>query len=462
MIALPLKQPAPVATQNACKLCAPLGASVVFRGIRGAMSLLHGSQGCSTYIRRYLISHFKEPVDIASSNFSEASAVFGGGKDLHKALANLTRGYKPELIGIASTCLSETMGDDVGMYLKQYTPESGGEGGEGSAPQLVHVSTPSYAGSHMDGFYATVRAVADTLANPPASGQVVGPHVNLFPGFVSPADLRYLHEIFRAWDLPLVMLPDYSETLDGTQWETYQSIPSGGTPVDALRTMGHARTTLEFSLTLDPKRSAAESLLGRCGVVPYHLGLPIGIRQTDALCRVLESLTGRPLPALLVGERGRLLDAYVDAHKYCFGRRAVIYGEEDLAVGLAALVAELGIVPVLVASGGRSGRLAAALRAAVPNLSPETVVKEDVDFVQIGELAAGLRPDLLIGSSKGYPLARQFKIPLIRAGFPVHDRLGGQRLLHLGYRGATVLLDRITDALLSVRQETSDVGYAYL
>jgi len=29
------------------------------------------------YIRRYLISHFREPVDIASTNFSEDAAVFG-------------------------------------------------------------------------------------------------------------------------------------------------------------------------------------------------------------------------------------------------------------------------------------------------------------------------------------------------------------------------------------------------
>ena len=65
------------ATQNACKLCTPLGAALAFEGIENSVPLLHGSQGCSTYIRRYMISHFKEPVDIASSNFSEETAVFG-------------------------------------------------------------------------------------------------------------------------------------------------------------------------------------------------------------------------------------------------------------------------------------------------------------------------------------------------------------------------------------------------
>ena len=98
-------------------MCTPLGAALVFHGIEGTIPLLHGSQGCSTYMRRYLISHFKEPVDIASSNFSEETAVFGGGANLKLAVENVARQYSPEMIGIATTCLSETIGDDVSMIL---------------------------------------------------------------------------------------------------------------------------------------------------------------------------------------------------------------------------------------------------------------------------------------------------------------------------------------------------------
>ena len=96
--------------RNACKLCAPLGACVAFKGVRGAVPLLHGSQGCATYIRRYLISHFREPVDIASSSFSEEAAVFGGRSLLVQGLRNVTAQYGPEMVGVASTCLAETIG----------------------------------------------------------------------------------------------------------------------------------------------------------------------------------------------------------------------------------------------------------------------------------------------------------------------------------------------------------------
>ncbi len=88
-----VKAPAPnfVSTRNACKLCAPLGACLALRGVEGALPFLHGSQGCATYMRRYIISHFKEPMDIAASNFSEATAIFGGGDNLRIGLHNVTR-----------------------------------------------------------------------------------------------------------------------------------------------------------------------------------------------------------------------------------------------------------------------------------------------------------------------------------------------------------------------------------
>ena len=67
-----------------------------------------------------------------------------------------------------------------------------------------------------------------------------------------------------------------------------------------------------------------------------------------------------------------------------------------------------------------------------------------------------------LGSSNGYSLARKLDIPIVRVGFPIHDRIGGQRILHIGYRGAQELYDAIVNSLLEVKQEKSDVGYSYL
>ena len=100
-------------TVNPCKMCMPMGVCNALYGIRGCMTILHGSQGCSTYIRRHMATHYNEPIDIASSSLTEEGTVYGGENNLIKGLENLIKLYNPEVIGIATTCLAETIGEDV-------------------------------------------------------------------------------------------------------------------------------------------------------------------------------------------------------------------------------------------------------------------------------------------------------------------------------------------------------------
>ena len=531
----------PSASTNPCKLCTPLGACLAFKGIAGAVPLLHGSQGCATYIRRYLISHFREPVDIASTNFSEDSAVFGGRKNLHTALDNIGRQYRPALVGIATTCLSETMGENIPMLLHEYcglrnadcgvaepwaegpdaapagpakipgntanvvafdrsrpgvrNPHSAVRNNEG--PALVHVSTPSFKGTHAEGFHAAVRALVETLAGTSAHSKSGNPksarasrRIAVMPGMVSPADLRHLRDFCAAWGAEITLVPDYAETLDGPSWADFVRLPEGGTTVDELRALNRAVAAIEFGRSLAAAPATAGTHLNaRFGMPLHRLGLPIGLRGTDAFCEALNSALkaegGRlkaetddslsafrvqpsacgsdlSLPARIAGERGRLVDSYVDAHKYLAGKKAVVYGEDDLVAGLAVFLAETGITPVLVASGERNRRLADAIFAAAPELRGRTEVREGSDFGEIETRIAELKPDLLIGSSKGYKLARSLGVPLVRCGFPVHDRLGAQRIRLLGYAGTQELFDRIVNALLEAKQEDSEIGYSYL
>ncbi|MDJ0857026.1 MAG: nitrogenase component 1 [Desulfobacterales bacterium] len=445
------------ATQNACKLCAPLGAALVFKGIANTVPLLHGSQGCSTYIRRYMISHFKEPLDIACSNFGEDTAIFGGGANIKLAIDNIRRQYDPDLIGVATTCLSETIGDDVPMFIRAYQADHRDE----DLPALVHVATPSYQGTHMQGFHGAARALVSALAEPEPAREPT--RVNLFAGMVSPADLRELRTIIASFGLTPVLVPDYSDTLNGPLWTEYQRIPAGGTPVAALRRTGSAAASIECGLVLAGAGETAGTWLNEhCNVPLHRLGLPIGIRQTDRFFDCQAALSGRPVPDRYTAQRGRLLDALVDGHKHLNGVRAAIFGEEDLVAGLTGYCGELGIVPVLCATGGGDGRFATTIRRVVPAAQHDQMqILEDVDFVDIEKALADMDVDLLIGHSKGYTMARRLKKPLVRVGFPVHDRVDGSRLTHLGYRGAQQLFDRVANTLIEEKQKNNAVGYTY-
>jgi nitrogenase molybdenum-iron protein NifN len=447
---------AKTATQNACKLCNPLGACLAFRGIENCVPFLHGSQGCATYIRRYLISHYKEPIDIASSNFHEESAVFGGSHNLKIGLKNVSDQYKPDVIGVATTCLSETIGDDVPMILREYKKEFK----NGSPmPILIHASTPSYQGSHIDGFHAAVHASVKALAEKMPQQRLI----NLFPNMVSPADMRYLKEILEDFGVPYMMLPDYSQTMDGGPWGEYHRIPPGGTPASAIATAASAMASIEFGSTIEAAKSAAGFLDVMFGVPAWHLPLPIGIKGSDKFFSLLETLTGEKRAEKYEDERRRLVDAYADGHKYVFDKRVIIYGEEDLVIGMTAFLREIGMVPVLCASGGKSGLLKKRIGELVPDMDELGIkVREGVDFVDIEDEAKILQPDFLVGNSKGYTMSRKNNIPLLRLGFPIHDRFGGQRMHHLGYRGTQELFDRIVNTVIEQRQNASSIGYTYM
>ena len=453
------------ATRNACKLCSPLGASLAYKGVKGCVPIIHGSQGCATYIRRYLISHYREPFDIASSSFSEEAAIFGGQKNLNIAINNIIEQYNPELIGICTTCLSETIGEDVQMILSEFKTKNAGK----NLPAMIHASTPSYQGTHADGFHETVKSLVAGLAKKTESID----RVNLFPGFVSPADLRHLKEIFEDFGLNYSMIPDYSESVDNPNWKEYKRIPDGGTPVSELVESANAYASIELGYIFNKgslsgrisnvsqkAETAGEYLESKFGVINNQTGLPIGIKETDNFFKILEKLSGKEIPEKYEKERGRLVDAYVDGHKTMFGKKAIIYGEEDLIIGLSKFLSETGIEVVLAITGGSSGKLKEIIGGT--SASKVQAVGDDMDFEDLSDIAKDLGANIMIGNSKGYYIARKLDIPLVRIGFPVHDRFGAQRIHHLNYRGTQELYDRIINALMEYKQEKSAVGYKYL
>ncbi|MDR2746854.1 MAG: nitrogenase [Treponema sp.] len=473
-----------VSTRNACKLCSPLGACIALRGIEGCIPLIHGSQGCSTYIRRYGISHFREPIDIASSNFVESTAIFGGKDNLFTALDNVSRSYKPAAIGVTSTCLSETIGENVPLYIKQYEAErdAGKRNNAGCSPEIFYASTASYRGTHMSGFHEAIRAVVGALVKDGAAGGPEGipggkarSRINLISGFVSAGDLRELHRILADFtggkDSPrtaYTLLPDYSESLDGPSWEDYQKLPPGGTKTADIQRMGEAAGTIYLGnfpgggRTGESGGDAGTWLEEHCGVPLRRLDLPIGIEKSDAFFAALAGFSGREIPESYRKERERLVDAYIDGHKYLNRKRAVLYGEEDFVTSLAAFLDEIGVVPVLAATGAESPAFKSRIRGVLGNCSQDTVILQDTDFTSMLELAKDLEPDFIMGHSKGLYLSRELKIPLVRCGFPIHDRIGGQRILHLGYSGTLNLFDLVCNSLMEAKQNRFTKGYTYI
>lgn len=441
------------ATVNPCTLCAPLGAVLAAAGVEGAMPLLHGAQGCATYIRRYVISHFREPIDVASSSFTEQSAVFGGESEFARAIDNIRAKYDPSLVAVGTTCLAETIGEDLQRMVRSY------DDSRGNHLPVVHASTASYRDGHVEGYHSMVRAFVRDLVEPRvAEDDASRKRINLLPPIVSPADLRHLRELVSAFELDATILPDFSARLDAPILTQYQVMPPGGTKLDDIRKMAQSKATADLTLTGTAWR--ASDILTAHGVTTQQLGLPIGVEATDSFLAFCASHSGNFAPEWLEAERGRLLDGYADGHKYVYGKRIAVYGDPELVVAVARFLVEIGALPVLCATGARNR----ALETELKRLDLEAVeeVLEDTDFASIEERCQRLRVELMIGSSKGYRGARAHGIPLVRLGFPIHDRIGANRILSVGYRGTLWLFDSLVNTLIEQIQDASPIGFSYL
>lgn len=422
--------------ENPCHMCMPMGGILALKGIENAMVIVHGSQGCSTYMRRHIAEHFNEPVDVGSSSLNEKGTVYGGESNLRQALDNIIKVYQPGLIGVVTTCLAETIGEDIARITADYRREK-----ELEMP-IVTANTPGYGGSHNQGYWLTLRRLVEALAEPTERHS----KINVIIPNSSPADIRELKRLLAVMDIDYTLCPDISETMDRPYLTTYSKLPAGGTPVADLRRMGGAPATIELGTVMDESVSPGRYLEETYGVPLYSLPLPIGLENTDALLAVLETLSGQKRPAAIENERGRLLDAMIDSHKYNFFGRAAIFGEPELTHAVTQLCLENGIRPVVVA-GDKGGHVARLLPKT--DLTAQTVVLSDTDFAQLRLKALEGHANIAIGHSDGRFLTERDNISLVHLGFPVHDRVGGQRLLSVGYVGSTLLLDRITNTLLT-------------
>lgn len=434
---------------NPCKMCTPMGAVTALYGIKKCMSILHGSQGCSTYIRRHMATHYNEPVDIASSSLTEEGTVFGGASNLIKGLENLIRLYNPEVIGVSTTCLAETIGEDIKAIIKNFytaNPEC--------KVKIIPVSTAGYAGTQYEGFFKALQAVVanvemDTRANN---------KINIITGMISPADTRYLKQLLDDLGANYILLPDLAENLDGVHVDVYNRLPSEGTSLEQISQMAGAKFTIELSTFVSDDISPAKYLADHYGVPYRRMDLPVGLKATDAFIKKIVELGGVISPQL-TKERGRYLDAMVDSHKYNALGRATVFGEPDFVKAIINLCSENGIVPVVSATGAACTKFQEEIEAPIKKVAAGLFVEnyamvDDADFETIEQLTLDLKANILIGNSDARRIAEKHSIDLVRCAFPIHDRVGGQRVQMIGYAGSLQLLDRISNVLLGNKESS--------
>ena len=433
-------------TINPAKTCQPIGAMYAAFGLHGCLPHSHGSQGCCAYHRSALTRHFKEPVMASTSSFSEGSSVFGGSANLVQAIDTIFTVYDPEIIAVHTTCLSETIGDD----LTQIVSKANEDGKIPEGKKVIYCNTPSYVGSHITGYSNQLAAFVKFFSTATPKKKNV---VNIIAGWMEPSDMREIKNIAKEMEARIILFPDMTDVLDTGLNGKYEMYPKGGTTQKDMIATGDSKFTIglgEYST-----QDACIKLENKCKVKFEVEDIPIGLKATDRFIMSLSRHANVPVPETITDERAKLIDLIADNQKYFYGKRVALWGDPDTLIPLTEFLISLDMRPVYLVTGtpgkGFDDRMAELLKD-IPEAKYKSGPNADMFLLHQWIKQEGV--DLLIGNTYGKYIARDENTPFIRFGFPIADRAGHNYFPKTGYVGAINIAIQILNALMEHQDMT--------
>ena len=365
----------------------------------------------------------------------------GGQANLLQAIDNIFGIYEPEIIAVHSTCLSETIGDDLGQIV-------GKARDDGKIPEGKHVvqaSTPSYVGSHVTGYANMLEAFVKYFSF--RTDEKLR-QINLLAGWIEPSDMRELKRIAGLMKIKTILLPDTSDVLDAPMTGKYTMYPKGGTTISEMSSMGDSIKTVGLGDWCT--RKAAIMLDNKCKVPFDVTEIPIGLSATDRFIQTLASAGKVSIPDIITEERGRLIDMITDMHQYLYGKRVALWGDPDHLIPLVEFLLDMDMKPVYIVSGTPGKKFEKKMEELLAERVPEAKYKNgpNADMFLMHQWIKDNPVDLLVGNTYGKYISRDENIPFVRMGFPILDRVGHSYFPVIGYMGAMRIIEKILGAVM--------------
>ena len=250
------------------KASQPTGGSLACLGFDRAIPMLHGSQGCTAFAKVFFVRHFREPIPLQTTAMDQASSVLGADENVIEGIRVIAEKSNPALIAVLTTGLAETQGCDVQRNLREFRAKYP----EYDHVAVVVVNTPDFTGCVETGYAATLSEIVRSLV-PDAEQAGTKPgtrqrQVNvLVSPMLTPGDLEALRDLIEQFNLRPVLVPDISDSLDGSLTDDdFSPVTIGGTPVLELKRLSEASATLVSSGSLRKAGALSQEKTG----LPSH------------------------------------------------------------------------------------------------------------------------------------------------------------------------------------------------
>lgn len=423
---------------NPLKVSQPVGASLAFLGLGRSLPLMHGSQGCTAFGKVFFVRHFREPIPLQTTAMDQVASIMGADDNVVEGLRVLSEKSKPDVIGLVTTGLSETQGTDIRRTVRIFREKHP----EYAGVAVVPVNTPDYVGCLESGYALAVESMIDVLVPEGRSAGRRPKQVNvLASGMLTPGDIEAIREWIEAFGLRAVVLPDIGDSLDGHLTDAeFSSLTIGGTPRAEIEIMGESAATLVVGPSLF---KAADLLHARTGVPDYRFAGLMGLEDCDAFTQALADISGQPVPARIDRWRAQLQDAMVDCHFMLGFARVALAADPDLLGMQATFLTGMGAEIVAAVSPAKHESLAL--------LPVPKIVIGDLEDLEKDARAGGAQ--VIVANSHAAGTAERLGLPLMRAGFPQYDQVGGYARTWVGYRGTRQALFDFANLMLRQHHE---------
>ncbi|MGD0959591.1 MAG: nitrogenase iron-molybdenum cofactor biosynthesis protein NifN [Methylomonas sp.] len=434
---------------NPLKASQPMGGTLACLGFDRAMPMLHGSQGCTAFAKVFFVRHFREPIPLQTTAMDQSSSVLGADENVIEGIKSIAEKSNPALIMVLTTGLAETQGADVHRNVREFREKYP----EYQHIAVVAVNTPDFTGCVETGYAAAVYAVIEALV-PKAEDAGTKPgnrqrQLNvLVSPMLTPGDLEAMRYLIEQFNMRPIFVPDISESLDGILTDDeFSPVTIGGASISEVRTLGEAKATFVIGASL---KKAGELLQEKTGVPTYHFDHLYGLQANDAFVAALTAISEHPVPQLIERQRSQLQDAMLDTHFMLGQLRVAIAADPDQLGAFVHLVNEMG-AEVVVA-------VAAANTPALANIPVASIKIGDLEDLEL--MAKECRAQLLIGNSHTVASAERLGIPILRAGFPLYDIIGGYQKTWIGYRGTRQALFDLANLVINFAHEEIEVYHS--
>ncbi len=421
---------------NPIKHSQPMGAALAFMGIRNCLPLMHAAQGCASYTKVFFTRHFNEPIAMYNTSVSDITAVLDGGDySILMAIENITKKnstMKPELIGLHTTGLTETKGDDVravGMHVEI---------------PYCYVNTPDFEGGMESGWALAAKAMIEQLTEPADTVRpnklLILPHVSM-----QPVEVEKIKECCESFGFETYALPDLSTSLDGYLSEGQGKLGTGAIGVDDIKAMADAGTVISVGCSM---KHAAEALLVKNPAVKHlHFDHLMGQDANDAFVAALMELRHIDPAPMVKRWRGRLQDAMLDTHFLIGSSHFVVTGEPDMCVGICELLQSVG--------GTVDAVVATVYSPVLETVKAGTVFVGDLEdakehFETADLVVSNYHAERILHMQQQNP-ERHKRTALVLRGFPNYEELGNQLKNDQLYEGSTYFLFEVANALRHVK-----------